>query len=173
MNPNPHFICKRGHKRSDVGVLPNGTCCKCHNEQLKQYRRGNPTKVKIIKRRSYLKHRKEIIKRNILYRKNNRGKMAYKQRARIYKKSYGITIEQYEKAFRLQNGVCKLCFKAPTKKRLSVDHVHTKVEKEKRARGLLCWLCNRRLIGRNTAKQADLFRRAADYLESDFDIRLL
>lgn len=56
----------------------------------------------------------------------------------------GMTIEDYDTLLESQRGVCKLCGAAPTTKRLAVDHCH----ETGRIRGLLCFMCNRNLIGR-------------------------
>jgi hypothetical protein len=55
------------------------------------------------------------------------------------KKKYGITIEQYDVLFQVQNGVCAIC-KRPErlKKNLAVDHNH----ETGKVRGLLCTQCN-------------------------------
>lgn len=64
------------------------------------------------------------------------------------KKYYGMTIEDYDKMYFRQNGVCLTCGKSETAKnqygirRLAVDHDH----KTGKVRGLLCTCCNR-LIG--------------------------
>lgn len=64
------------------------------------------------------------------------------------KKYYGMTIEDYDKMYFRQNGVCVTCGKPETAKnqygirRLAVDHNH----KTGKVRGLLCTCCNR-LIG--------------------------
>lgn len=55
---------------------------------------------------------------------------------------YGVTLEDYDKILRKQNGVCKICRKHKnTKRHLVVDHDHiTGV-----IRGLLCDSCNMKL----------------------------
>lgn len=67
-------------------------------------------------------------------------------RARNYKRFYGITIKEYEEKFKNQNGKCAICGNEETSvdgktgslKRLAVDHCHT----SKGIRELLCWRCN-------------------------------
>ena len=60
-------------------------------------------------------------------------------RARAFKRNYGISIDEYDKLFESQNGVCKICNKScATGRRLSVDHDHT----TGKVRGLLCRNCN-------------------------------
>ena len=60
-------------------------------------------------------------------------------RKKHFKRSYGITIEDYETMFANQNGVCKICQKTcKSGKNLAVDHCH----KTGKVRGLLCATCN-------------------------------
>lgn len=61
---------------------------------------------------------------------------------------YGIGIEEYELLFDQQGGVCAICGKPESARyndgrvrRLAVDHN----PKTGKVRGLLCYLCNRRL----------------------------
>lgn len=78
-----------------------------------------------------------------------------------------MTVLQYKTMLEQQGGVCRICGKPEQKRRLAVDHDH----KTGRVRGLLCWWCNNKLLAsRNTA---EMFRRAAEYLESKFDGRLI
>ena len=57
-----------------------------------------------------------------------------------YRKKYGITLEQYNAMFTVQNGCCLICNEHQTVsgKELSVDHCHT----TGKIRGLLCSNCN-------------------------------
>lgn len=55
------------------------------------------------------------------------------------KRTYGLTLEDYDNLARLQNGVCMLCEEPESVgPRLSVDHDH----KTGKVRGLLCKRCN-------------------------------
>lgn len=49
-----------------------------------------------------------------------------------------LTQPQFDAMVRKQKGLCAICRKPPTKRRLSVDHCH----KTGRVRGLLCNHCN-------------------------------
>jgi hypothetical protein len=60
------------------------------------------------------------------------------QHASKLKLSYGMTPQQYDELLKLQGGVCAICQKKPTTRRLAVDHCHT----TGRIRGLLCFRCN-------------------------------
>jgi hypothetical protein len=86
-------------------------------------------------------------------------------------RNYGITINEYEAILESQGGVCYICQRPPTGRRLSVDHKHQKGDKRRsgfnkrtKVRGLLCWQCNG-AIGKFRDTPAHL-RRAAEYLET-------
>ena len=82
-----------------------------------------------------------------------------------------MTKRQYDKLRRMKPG-CWICGKIKkndgTPARLYVDHDHGP---SKRVRGMLCYGCNRRLIGRR--RDGELYRKAAAYLDSTFDGRHL
>lgn len=67
-----------------------------------------------------------------------------------------LTLKQGEaerqKIFERQNGCCDICGKHESnfKKRLHVDHDHRSLA----VRGLLCYYCNKFLIGRHTIESA-------------------
>lgn len=75
-----------------------------------------------------------------------------------------LTEEQAEKErqklFEKQEGKCGVCYKHESnfKMRLSVDHNH----KTGQVRGLLCYRCNKFIVGRHTLESA---RRIVKYLE--------
>lgn len=54
------------------------------------------------------------------------------------KRNYGISLDEYEELFKLQDGVCAICHKPDLRRRLCVDHDH----KTGVVRGLLCDSCN-------------------------------
>lgn len=100
------------------------------------------------------------------WRRNNPQEDKLKQRQAHLRRSFGITIEQYNDLFRQQNGVCAICRKPETVRNakygpgiLKVDHCH----KSGRVRGLLCNRCNLG-IG-HLQDDAVLVRAAAEYLE--------
>lgn len=82
------------------------------------------------------------------------------------KAKYNITIEDYDKMFMQQNGVCAVCGKTESSKnqyglrRLSVDHNH----KTGKVRGLLCAKCNQ-AIGLFD-DNVDYLLNAVEYLRS-------
>jgi hypothetical protein len=87
---------------------------------------------------------------------------AYYQR--IYKMStkYNTTIEEYDKMYEKQNGLCAICGKLPKlggiNGKLQIDHDHTL----NKTRGLLCYNCNH---GLGCFKDSiELLIKAAEYL---------
>lgn len=87
---------------------------------------------------------------------------------------YGITVEQWDKMYDLQNGKCPICHKQlrkygnkEGKPASAVDHDH----KSGRVRGLVDYHCNRRIIGRY--RDTTKLKRLITYLDSDFDGRLI
>ena len=89
-------------------------------------------------------------------------------RDKYLRQTYQLTERAYKQMVRAQGGKCPICFKRPKPgKHLDVDHDH----RTGRVRGALCNYCNRRVLGR--LRNPELLRRAAAYLESNFDGRAL
>lgn len=79
--------------------------------------------------------------------------------ARIFR-TYGLTKEQYDE---LNRGICPICIRTfDDNVRPVVDHDHKTGE----VRGILCFYCNHRIVGRH--RDAQLIRRVADYLDGPF-----
>lgn len=68
-------------------------------------------------------------------RKRRQRRSAHNQHLR---RTYGITIAEYDLLFEAQGGKCAICGGGTTKRHLAVDHNHKTGE----IRGLLCGLCN-------------------------------
>jgi hypothetical protein len=78
----------------------------------------------------------------------------------FYKRTYGITSEQYNEMLKDQNNVCKICFSSClTKRRLAVDHCH----ETGKVRGLLCAKCNS-LLGQ-AGDKIEILEKAIKYLK--------
>jgi hypothetical protein len=92
---------------------------------IRSWKKKYPDRIKELNKKSLQKVPKEI------------------QQDRYLKKTYGITLEQYNKLLVEQNYSCYICQKSITefKKRLAVDHNHKTGE----IRGLLCMWCNKAL----------------------------
>lgn len=71
-----------------------------------------------------------------------------KKRDQYYRRTYGVGLDWYEQRLKEQNYSCAICKKHQShfKKRLAVDHDHKTGE----VRGLLCFSCNKRFVGRHT-----------------------
>ena len=78
------------------------------------------------------------------------------------KRTYGITLDTYNRMFAEQEGACKICgtHQCQTKKAFSVDHCH----KTGKVRGLLCANCNTALGKFND--NIELLEGAISYLRS-------
>ncbi len=86
-------------------------------------------------------------------------KAEVREKAFAYRlKKYGLTPAKYRAMLRLQGGTCAICGRPPRSIRLHVDHNH----KTGKVRALLCYFCNRRVVGRHTLKSA---RQLLDYME--------
>lgn len=79
-------------------------------------------------------------------------------REKYLQRRFGISEKDYERMFTAQSKGCAICGRPPKKNHLAVDHDH----KTGRVRGLLCYNCNRRLIGR--FRNPETFEKAARYL---------
>lgn len=80
-------------------------------------------------------------------------------RNKYYIRKYGITLNQYQEKLESQEHNCALCGKHRShfKRNLAVDHNH----KTGQVRGLVCFYCNKRKIGRNDLESAT---RLHDYM---------
>lgn len=84
-----------------------------------------------------------------------------RRRNYMIKLTFGITSEQYQELLERQNYSCAICGRHETEfsKKLAVDHDH----KTNEIFGLLCTLCNQRIVGK--IRNPDLFLKAAEYLK--------
>jgi len=157
-----------------------------YRAESRMYKRANPDIVKVARAREKAnrkanpeKYREMDKKYNLRQREHRRA--AYKENPEKYlavsriwakkhpdffrewnlKRSYGITLKDYQKILRKQKGLCAICKRPPTGTRklvngivktqiLEVDHDHETNE----IRGLLCMPCNRDLVGANTLATA-------------------
>ena len=103
-----------------------------------------------------LKNKEKISQNNAEWRKNNPGRYTKRSRGYVMKR-YGITTEEYDELFLIQEGRCKICSRV-SEKALHVDHDH----KTGRVRGLLCHRCNTS-IGL-MEESADNLKRMIEYI---------
>lgn len=92
---------------------------------------------------------------------------------------YGITVDIYDKMFLHGKKKCWICERPPKPgKNLNVDHEHlTKAQRKAglifgRVRGLLCFFCNKYMVGRRKTQHAVLFYNAWKYLSNKKDWRI-
>jgi hypothetical protein len=129
------------------GKLGRASWCKrCVADLHSKYRKEQPDKLRTQNKKYRDKHKEKINAKR--YTDNLR--------------SYGISLEEYEKLVLSQHGVCAICKQPETssrKSRLSVDHDHT----SGRARGLLCQRCNAGIGLFNDSKE--LLMAAMEYID--------
>ena len=90
------------------------------------------------------------------YKQSVKGKNT---RRRSLVKTYGLTVEQYDKMLEQQNGGCAICGgQNKDGRRLFIDHCH----QSEKVRGLLCSKCNLFLGAANDS--VDILSRAITYL---------
>lgn len=102
----------------------------------KLYYEANAEVIK-NKQKKYYEANKDKVKKYIqTYNKTNPDV----QRKTQYKRKFGITLDDYDKMFDIQEGKCSICTKhqSELKKLLHVDHNH----ETGKIRGLLCGDCN-------------------------------
>jgi hypothetical protein len=81
---------------------------------------------------------------------------------------YKITQAVYDKMLAFGKGGCWICKRKPKPgKTLNIDHDH----KTMQVRGLLCFFCNKFMVGRRRREHAHLFDTTAAYLRSTKDWR--
>ncbi len=78
-------------------------------------------------------------------------------------KKYGLTEIEYLALLTRSGNKCEICKRPPRLKALSIDHNH----KTGKIRGLLCYLCNSRLIGNlgDREDSVELYLNASEYLK--------
>lgn len=145
-----------------------------NKEKIKQYRINNKEKIKENNKIRYIKNidkNKELRK---IYNMNNKEKIntsrkryATKNKNQIrnnhIKSRYGITLEQYNEMFKLQEEKCLICNKHQNEfnKAFAIDHDH----KTGKIRGLLCHKCNSGLGSFNDS--IETLQHAIDYLKNN------
>ena len=154
-------------KDSNTGL---STQCKlCKNTATKIWITNNKEKFNITHKRFVNKHKERLKAERKIYRKNNPDKV----RNHDLKTFFSITIDDYYKILKYQNGVCIICKEPPSKKFLSVDHDHSCCSGTKSCgkciRGLLCMRCN---SGLGMFKDnSSLLKEAIYYLEHKIEVK--
>lgn len=114
---------------------------------MKEYRNNNRDRVLSIERLSRARARERL------------GEKKWKERQKNYNlKRYGLSLDNYNKLLKEQDGLCAICQTVPEKSHhFHVDHNHDTGE----IRGLLCFLCNYAMAA--VDKKEDWCRKAAVY----------
>lgn len=131
-------------------------CKVCEREATKE----NRAKQRIADPDKFYKEQNKLQRK---FHKENPGK----SREYFLKSTYGLTVDDFDKLFAEQKGVCAICGKKETIKnqygirRLNVDHNHT----TNKNRGLLCSTCNQGLgLFYIDEKRIELLLRAVEYV---------
>jgi hypothetical protein len=134
-----------------------------HKERVsaraKQWAAANPEKVKAKRARYLLRHPGRINALAKVWRRNNRDRI----RDSHLRRTFGITLAQFNAVNEFQSGLCAICDNPPNGKydhTLYVDHDH----KTGRIRGLICDNCNV-VLGR-VNDSSEILSRMITYLES-------
>lgn len=133
------------------------------NKERYELRKETP-EFKEQQQQHYLQNKDEILRKNKLWKEANEEKYKATDRRGHLRRTYGISLEQYEELLDKQNGSCFVCERPQHmfNLKLAVDHDHKTGE----IRGLLCSHCNQKIIGRE--RRPEIFKRAAQYLEGPF-----
>lgn len=92
---------------------------------------------------------------------------AERKRDLYLRRTYSITLSEYQSILEAQGGLCCICNKELTGISNAVDHDH----KTGIVRGILCAYCNHWNLGRHT--DWELVQRMADYLREPPAVRVL
>jgi hypothetical protein len=127
-------FCPKNHDTNIVGRI-HGQCYECRKNYQRLYNQ-RPEQKEAVKKWSSV---------NKDHRKN-----------RVYQRIYGITLADYWRMYKEQDGHCAICTKQMS---LVVDHNH----QTGRVRGLLCGSCNRGIgyLGDDPIR----LQRASEYLK--------
>lgn len=152
------------HKHKGKGKLGLKSWCKvCDNAKMAELRRTNPEwveKREKTKKEWYREHIEEQRRKARERDSTEEGKL--KSANRMYKRKYGLTLEQVEELRNKQNNRCAICSKDFKKgwdsAGFCVDHDHETGQ----VRALLCRICN---LGIGLLQDCpDIVSKAAEYL---------
>jgi hypothetical protein len=184
MSSKPKEFCKRGHLMAETRKKygRGGVCSECvkitsaeyyrtHKEQQQKHKRRyyEANKEKVIARqgRRYIAKRDEIRLYHQKHYLANRPKMIRYRLIYQLKKQYGMTLQQYNAMLAAQHGICAICKKPPSKRRLDVDHDHA----DGHVRQLLCERCNKGLGCFEDS--LELLEAAVRYMRKHSQLRLV
>lgn len=128
-------------------------------ENQRKYHKAHPGRAKENSHKYYKAHPKKMNESSRKYRKENPEKVRKIDRKCRLKK-YGLTMEDYNRVFEAQGGVCAICGEPErVRSSLSVDHDHYTGE----LRELVCSHCN--IAMGHIDDSPTKARKMADYLE--------
>lgn len=115
------FCAASRHDTFICGRTASGTCRTCSRISNKKYKEDNIEQHRAAGRAYYDSHKLQARKNHL-------------------KRTYGLSLEDYNKMLMAQNNCCLVCGRDQSKlsRNLSVDHDH----KTGKIRGLLCDVCN-------------------------------
>ena len=93
----------------------------------------NLENLRVYQKKYYQDHKKELVE----YARQYKASHKKEYRSKNMERSYGITLEEYNKMVKNQNGKCAICGTSP-KETLTIDHDHN----TGKVRQLLCRFCN-------------------------------
>jgi hypothetical protein len=114
-----------------------GGCRECERKARAAQYAANPEKAAAAARKWSREHPEKRNATKRRWRQNNPDK----HKNAVLKRTYGISLEQYNQILAAQGEVCGICMSATVSncgRRLSVDHNH----ETGKVRGLLCGRCN-------------------------------
>jgi hypothetical protein len=143
------------------GLRPE--CIECTKERCKKwYARNSAREVERVRQWALANPHK--VAQRVAAAKGSLEKKLSDRKSHL-KRKYGMTLDDYERMFEEQGGVCAICSKPrPEERTLHVDHDHVTGV----IRGLLCFRCNNALG--DFDEEFELFRKAADYLDRDDEL---
>lgn len=134
-------------------------CKACNRAASARRYRENPGPA-IARSQQWMKENRERYN-DRMRRYRDSGKKAIADRKSYLKRTYGLTLEQYDAMLASQDGVCAICGKPPSNAFvLHVDHDHVTGA----IRGLLHFTCNN-LLG-DAEDDPVVLRNAASYVEA-------
>jgi len=134
-------------------------CRQAYADYRKTWKEKNPEKAIAYSRNYYTKNPERVEEGRKRWKQVNRERHARNQRANGLKRSYRLSLSDYQNLEDMQGGVCGICWHSPDDGQpLHVDHDHD----TGKVRGLLCSRCNAAL---GLFKDSpEILVRAEDYL---------
>lgn len=137
-------------------------CKACAKAAMAARYRANPEPARERAKRWNRENRERYDARMREYRES--GRKAISDRRSHLKRTYNITVEEYDEMLTAQGGVCAICGRAPRDDiSLHVDHCHDTGD----IRGILCFRCNNALG--DFGHDGRLLQAAADYVNGHLD----